>query len=82
MMSNGLLADGPAEFGEHWGKRWLVSDFEAGDVVLHNAYAIHASTMNHDVKGVIRVATDLRFVDKSRPWDKRWTKPYEMDDGV
>jgi hypothetical protein len=26
--------------------------------------------MNYDPRNVIRVGTDLRFVDQSRPWDK------------
>lgn len=30
---------------------------------------IHASTMNYDPDNVIRVGTDLRFVDASKPWD-------------
>ena len=43
---------------------------------------IHASTMNFDEEGVIRVGTDLRFVDKTRPWDTRWDKDFEFNDGV
>ena len=87
MMSGGLLADGPAEFGRQYKRRWLLTGYEAGDVVLHNAYAvsdgfetkrnavadsngqIHASTINHDTNNVIRLGTDLRFVDSTRPWD-------------
>lgn len=30
---------------------------------------IHASTMNFDPDNIIRVGTDLRFVDGSKPWD-------------
>lgn len=30
---------------------------------------IHASAINNDPKNVIRLATDLRFVDSSRPYD-------------
>lgn len=40
MMSGGLLADGPAEFSKTHKRRWLVTAYEAGDVVLHNAYAV------------------------------------------
>ncbi|EMD87449.1 hypothetical protein COCC4DRAFT_192619 [Bipolaris maydis ATCC 48331] len=82
MMSNGLLADGPKEYSETFGRRWLVTDYEAGDVVLHTPYTIHASTMNYDSNDIIRVGTDLRFVNASKPWDKRWDKDYEFDDGV
>jgi phytanoyl-CoA hydroxylase len=70
MMSTGLLADGPREYSETFGRRWLVTTYEAGDVVLHTPYAIHASTMNYDPDNKIRVGTDLRFVDSSKPWDK------------
>ena len=86
MLSTGLLADGPREYSETFSRRWLVTAYEAGDVVLHTPYTvgefgfqpllalmlfqIHASTMNYDPRNVIRVGTDLRFVDKSRPWDK------------
>lgn len=69
MMSTGLLSEGPKEFSERFNRRWLVSEFEAGDVVLHNPFAIHASTLNYHKNNVIRLATDLRFVDSSRPWD-------------
>jgi phytanoyl-CoA hydroxylase len=40
MLSTGLLSPNPAEFAREHGRRWLVSDFEAGDVVLHNCYAV------------------------------------------
>ncbi len=40
MMSGGLLSDGPKEFSRSHGKRWLVTDYEAGDVVLHTPYAV------------------------------------------
>lgn len=82
MMHGGMLAHGPIEFGKQHNRKWLLTPYEAGDVVLHNAYMIHASTMNYDEEGVIRVGTDLRFVDKSRPWDTRWNKDFEFGDGV
>lgn len=69
MMSNGLLSEGPKEFAQTFNRRWLVAAYEAGDVVLHNPFAIHASTINKDPGNVIRLATDLRFVDSSKPWD-------------
>ncbi|KAJ4348793.1 uncharacterized protein N0V89_010171 [Didymosphaeria variabile] len=76
---NGLTDE---ETNETFRRRWLVTSYEAGDVVLHTPYSIHASTMNFDPGNVIRVGTDLRFVDSSRPWDKRWDKDYEFNDGV
>ena len=82
MMDTGLLDGAPAAYGKRFDRRWLVAGYEAGDVVLHTPFTIHASTVNHDEEGVIRLATDLRFVDGSRPWDTRWNKVYEMGDGV
>ncbi|KAI1100035.1 hypothetical protein F4804DRAFT_320129 [Jackrogersella minutella] len=82
MMSGGLLADGPKEFAEAHARRWLVTDYAAGDVVLHLPYTIHASTINKDPKNVIRLGTDLRFVDASKNYDKRWTNIYTFGDGV
>lgn len=40
MLETGFLCDGPGEFGRKYGKRWLVSAYEAGDVVLHRAHAV------------------------------------------
>ncbi|KAH8898309.1 hypothetical protein GQ53DRAFT_881374 [Thozetella sp. PMI_491] len=82
MMSTGFLCDGPAGFGRKHGRRWLVSAYEAGDVVLHTPHMIHASTINHDPEGRIRLGTDLRFVNKARPYDTRWTNHYTFGDGL
>ncbi|RDA86173.1 hypothetical protein CP532_3023, partial [Ophiocordyceps camponoti-leonardi (nom. inval.)] len=82
MMSTGFLSNGPAEFGREHGRRWLVSEYEAGDVVLHRPHMIHASIINDDPEGRIRLGTDLRFVDTGKPWDKRWNNHFRFDDGV
>ncbi|KAJ2965229.1 hypothetical protein NQ176_g10713 [Zarea fungicola] len=82
MLSNGLLSNNPAEFAETYGKRWMVTEYEAGDVVLHLPYMIHASTINESAGNVIRLATDLRFCDQSRPYDRRWCNFFEVGDGV
>ncbi|KAE8147399.1 hypothetical protein BDV25DRAFT_33656 [Aspergillus avenaceus] len=82
MMATGLLSESPAEFAKEHGRRWLVSAFEAGDVVLHKPHMIHASTINNDQDNVIRLATDLRFCDSSKQYDKRWMNYYRFNDGV
>ncbi|KAL1984893.1 hypothetical protein VTN96DRAFT_8552 [Rasamsonia emersonii] len=82
MMATGLLSEKPAEFAREHNRCWLVAEYEAGDVVLHKPHMIHASTINKDPDNVIRLATDLRFVDSSRPYDKRWNRYYEVGDGV
>jgi len=35
--SGGLLADGPSAFAKQHNRRWLLTDRQAGDVVLHNS---------------------------------------------
>ncbi|KAF2142692.1 uncharacterized protein K452DRAFT_270535 [Aplosporella prunicola CBS 121167] len=82
MMTTGWLADGPLGFGREYKKRWLVSAYEAGDVVLHKPHMIHASTLNNDPLDRIRVATDLRYVSSARPHDKRWMNFYSPSDGL
>lgn len=89
MMAGGLLDEGPLRYAKKHNRRWLLTEYEAGDVVFHDAYAvsglyhcgvypaersscslqIHASCINQDPNNVIRLGTDLRFVDSSRPWD-------------
>ncbi|CAG8242628.1 unnamed protein product [Penicillium salamii] len=74
MMATGLLSELPLEFARMNQRSWLVAEYEAGDVVLHKPHTIHASTINNDPDQVIRLATDLRFVDSSRPFDRVcWT---------
>lgn len=43
MLSTGLLADGPREYSETFKRRWLVTSYEAGDVVLHTPYTVRLS---------------------------------------
>lgn len=45
MMGGGLLADGAKEFGSSHNRRWLVTNYEAGDVVLHTPYTVSRSQL-------------------------------------
>jgi len=40
MMATGLLSESPSAFATQFNRRWLVTDYEAGDVVLHDAFAV------------------------------------------
>lgn len=64
------------------GKRWLVADFEAGDVVFHSPWMIHASSQNNDKLGRIRLSSDLRFYEEGAKIDERWTRPFYNGDGL
>ncbi|KAJ5438320.1 uncharacterized protein N7458_009318 [Penicillium daleae] len=72
MMAGGFIDRNAAKFGKYWGRRWLVAHYEAGDVVFHNPFKIHASCRNESPEGIIRLSTDLRFVDQAEPFDERW----------
>jgi phytanoyl-CoA hydroxylase len=54
----------------------LIADYEAGDVAFHHPCMIHASGVNRDPMGRIRLATDLRFADGAAPYDHRWANKY------
>lgn len=45
MMATGLLSEFPAEFAREHDRRWLVSAYEAGDVVLHKPHMVGTLTM-------------------------------------
>lgn len=40
MMHGGMLAHGPIAFGQQHNRKWLLTNYEAGDVVLHDAYMV------------------------------------------
>ncbi|KAB2571251.1 hypothetical protein DBV05_g10087 [Lasiodiplodia theobromae] len=82
MNAGGFLDRDAAAFGKHWGRRWLVAPrYEAGDVVFHDPFMVHASCKNESPEGIIRLSTDLRFVDGAEPFDERWMfEAYQQDD--
>ena len=84
MTSTGAISQDAATFGreEGGGRRWLTADYEAGDVVFHNPYIIHASGKNEDSLGRIRLSTDLRFYEKGVPIDERWMNTWKPGDGL
>ena len=98
MTSIGILSNHPQEFEEahrHIAERaglagkeykWLIANYEAGDVVFHHPCSVHASCSNEDPEGRIRLSSDLRFYDK-KDWDagsadERWMKVWEIGDGL
>ena len=85
MNEDGFLSHDAEEFGRvrAGGKlRWLVGGYEAGDVVFHKPYMIHAATRNEDELGRIRLASDLRFYEEGAALDQRWMKVWRHDDGL
>lgn len=70
--------DMQARFGGEGGKRprWLMANYEAGDVVFHEPYMIHGAGRNEDKLGRIRLSCDLRFYEDGADCDERWMKKY------
>lgn len=83
MEKYGQLSQNAAEFGaQHKHQRWLVTNYEAGDVVFHDPYMIHTSSLNEDADGRIRLSTDLRFYRQGSDLDARWMKFWAPGDGL
>jgi phytanoyl-CoA hydroxylase len=93
MTATGVLSTDPLMFqrdNEHLSKktsfRWLVANYEAGDVVFHLPYTIHTAAANDDPVGRIRLSTDLRFYSKkdveAGVTDERWNKYWTPGDGL
>lgn len=85
MAADGCISQDADEFSrkETGGKlRWLVADYEAGDVVFHTPWMIHAATKNEDELGRIRLASDIRFYEEGAAMDQRWQKLFTYGDGL
>ena len=81
----GQLSDDAGDFQRQQARgmsKWLVSEFEAGDVVFHDPYTIHGSSRNEDEGGKIRLSTDLRFYEEGSDLDNRWMKHWSPGDGL
>ncbi|KAA8646938.1 hypothetical protein EYZ11_005679 [Aspergillus tanneri] len=87
MMAGGMISPSPQDLSETYPEyrphTWLVTNYEAGDVVFHHPYSIHASGRNEDAEGIIRLSTDLRFYEKGdKGIDQRWFNMWTPDDGL
>jgi hypothetical protein len=74
-----ITADLPG-LAEQYDGRWLITDYAAGDMVVHSAYIIHASLDNHDPNGAPRLSTDIRYQRRSEPIDWRWRHHWYSED--
>ena len=63
MAAGGVIAEDALDYTEKTGqgRKWLIADYEAGDVVFHDPFMVHTATVNQSEKGIIRLSTDLRF---------------------
>ena len=80
MSETGWISKNLPEMAERFDTRWLFADYEAGDVVLHSPYTIHAATSNADPDGIMRLSTDIRFQNVADEIDARWSNHWTLDD--
>lgn len=76
-----ITADLP-RLAEQYDTRWLVTDYRAGDMVVHSAYTIHAALDNVDPNGTMRLSTDIRYQRCDLPIDWRWQNDWHDRDGL
>lgn len=80
MSSSGWLTKDLPSLSERLNTRWLMADYEAGDMMIHSPYMIHAATENRDPAGRMRLSTDIRYQLVSDEIDLRWTQDWTPDD--
>ncbi|TCO33465.1 phytanoyl-CoA dioxygenase PhyH [Kribbella steppae] len=72
-----MTADLPG-LADEYDARWLVTDYAAGDVVIHTAHTIHAALDN--VSEGIRLSTDIRYQRSDEAIDGRWQNHWHDQD--
>ena len=80
MTEGGWVSKDLPDMAERFDTRWLIADYEAGDVVLHSPYMIHASTTNQSASKRIRLSTDIRYQNVDDEIDVRWGNHWSLGD--
>jgi ectoine hydroxylase-related dioxygenase (phytanoyl-CoA dioxygenase family) len=78
MTETGWLTKDLPSLADRLDSRWLMADYEAGDMVVHSPYMIHASTSN--TRMTMRLSTDIRYQLVRDEIDPRWTTNWSPDD--
>lgn len=76
-----MTADLPA-LADKTNRRWVGTDFRAGDVMIHSPYTVHASLDNVDPERILRLSTDIRYQSAADPIDWRWQNHWHDQDGL
>ncbi|MER9337809.1 phytanoyl-CoA dioxygenase family protein [Mesorhizobium sp. M0293] len=80
MTEGGWVSKDLPDMAERFDRRWLIADYEAGDIVLHSPFMIHASTANQSASRHVRLSTDIRFQNVDDEIDVRWNNHYTLND--
>jgi ectoine hydroxylase-related dioxygenase (phytanoyl-CoA dioxygenase family) len=82
MADGGWLTKDLPSLADRLDARWLIADYEAGDMVIHSAYMIHAASMNTVTDGRMRLSTDIRYQLVTDEIDVRWGRDWSPDDNL
>lgn len=80
MTEGGWVSKNLPDMAERFDTRWLIADYEAGDIVLHSPFMIHASTTNQSAERRLRLSTDIRYQNVEDEIDARWSNHWSLDD--
>ena len=80
MGEGGWISKDLPDMAERFDTRWLIADYEAGDVMLHSPFMIHAATANDDPHGRLRLSCDIRYQNVRDEIDARWSNHWSLDD--
>ena len=80
MTEGGWVSKDLPDMAERFDTRWLAADYEAGDVMLHSPFMIHASTTNQDRDRRLRLSTDIRYQNVDDEIDIRWNNHWSLGD--
>jgi hypothetical protein len=80
MKAGGWISDNLPEMADQFERRWLIADYEAGDIMLHSPFMVHAATANDSSENRIRLSTDIRYQNVRDEIDARWGNHWSLDD--
>jgi hypothetical protein len=73
LFRGGDYSRNPRAVQRQFRRRWLTTDYSAGDLVVFHAQTMHGSLDN--TSGTLRLSADTRFQLASEPVDERWVGP-------
>jgi ectoine hydroxylase-related dioxygenase (phytanoyl-CoA dioxygenase family) len=80
MAEGGWISKDLPGMAEKFDARWLIADYEAGDIMLHSPYTIHAAPANRDPENRLRLSTDIRYQNVRDEIDARWNNHWTLGD--
>ena len=68
---SGTLSHNPPVLRNKFDRRWLTTEFQAGDFITFGMFLVHASLDNR-TENRLRISSDARYQRASEPIDDRW----------